>query len=99
TVGYVTAANPSDLSDRWQRTQLGQLCQEPALDPFIESVEDQLFRKLGNLEERLGVTFDDLKGIAGGELAWGLVDRKTQRAASVLLVDTTGNQDARDALI
>lgn len=99
TVGYVSVANPSDFNERWQRTQFGQFCQEPDLDPFIESVKDQLFRKLGNLEERLGVTVDDLKGIAGGELAWGMVDRKAQRAAAVLLVDTTGNAEARDALI
>lgn len=99
TVGYVSVANPSDLGERWERTQFGQFCQEPALDPFIESVEEQLFRKLGNLDERLGVKFDDLKGIAGGELAWGLVDRQQQRAAAVLMVDTSGNGEARDALI
>ena len=99
TVGYVSVANPKDLYERWQRTQFGQFCQEPALDPFINSVKDQLFRKLGNLEDRLGIKVDDLKGIAGGELAWGMVDRKSERAAAVLMVDTTGNAEARDALI
>lgn len=99
TVAYLTVADPPDLEVRWERTQLGQFAADATLDPFIEHLRSEIPRRLGNMEERVGVTLDDMQGVAGGELAWAIVSRPRGRAASVMLVDTAGNAAERDALI
>ena len=99
TVAYLSVADPADLEARFNRTQLGLLAQEPSLKPFVDQVRDNITEKMGDFRERVGITMDDLRGVAGGELAWGIIARADDKAASVLLVDTTGNAAARDALI
>ncbi|WP_197529014.1 DUF3352 domain-containing protein [Aeoliella mucimassa] len=99
TVAYLSVANPADLEQRFDRTQLGQFAQDPSLEPFVEQVRDSITEKMGDFRERIGITMDDLRGVAGGELAWSIVAREKGTAGSVLLVDTTGNAAARDALI
>lgn len=99
TVGFVSIPNPADFRAKWDQTQLGQFTDQPALKPFVESAKSQLMRKFGNVEERLGVTLNDLRDVAAGELAWGMIDRGSKRAVAVLLVDTTGNQGKRDEVI
>ena len=99
TVGYLSVNDAEDLEARWLRTQLGQFTQDPSLDPFIERMRESLAHRMGNLKDRLGITPKDLHGVAGGELAWAMVSQKPKRAVSVLLIDTTGNEEKRDALI
>lgn len=103
-VACLSVADPADLEARWDRTQLGQFAADPKLQPFVDHMRDTIPRRLGNMEERVGITVDDLQDVAGGELAWAIVSRTTasgqnSRAASVLLIDTTGHSDNRDALI
>ena len=56
-------------------------------------------RAFADIEERVGVSLQDLQNIASGELAWGIANRETGRAASILVVDTTGNDARRDEVI
>ncbi|MGI9458062.1 MAG: hypothetical protein ACR2NU_15965 [Aeoliella sp.] len=99
TVAYLSVADQDALEAQWMRTQIGQFAEDPSLKPFIEHLRDTIPRRLGNLEDRIGVSADDLQGVAGGELCWALVARKKGRAASVLLIDTAGNAENRDVLI
>lgn len=98
-VACLLVADPADLEARWDRTQLGQFAADPKLQTFVEHLRDTIPRRLGNMEQRVGISVDDLQDVAGGELAWAIVARDKGRAASVLLVDTSGHADNRDALI
>ncbi|MDA8745531.1 hypothetical protein N9N28_12940 [Rubripirellula amarantea] len=99
TVAYVSVASPTDLEERLKRTQLGQFAQDPSLKPFVDHLRDTIPQRLGDIEQRVGVSLEDLENIASGELAWAIVGRETGRAASVLLVDTTGNKEERDKVL
>ncbi len=99
TAGFVSVANPAEFEQRFNETDLGHLAVDPSMKPFADQIRDQLTRRMGNLEGRMGITFDDLRGIASGELALALVPQAKGPATSVLSVETQGNAAARDELI
>ncbi len=99
TAGFVAIANPAEFERKFDETDLGHLAVDPSMKPFVDQIRDQLTRRLGNLQERIGITFDELRGIASGELALAIIPQAKGPATSVLTVDTAGNSDARDALI
>lgn len=99
TVAYISVDNADDFEARFKQTQIGQFAQDESLKPFIDHLKKTVPKKLGDIEERVGVSLEDLQNVASGELAWGIVTRETGRAASVLLVDTTGNDAKRDEVI
>lgn len=99
TVAYVSIADPVQLEDKFDRTQVGQFAQDPSLKPFIDHLKETIPERLGDIKNRVGISLDDLKAAAGGEMAWAIVARQQGRAASVLLVDTTGKAAERDAVI
>lgn len=101
TVGYLSIANAPDFRERWERTQLGLLCADPAMQPFIEQLKQQLERKAGGVKERLGVTLSDFQGVASGQVALGAValGEEKESVAVAMLVDVTGNQAEAQELL
>ena len=99
TRGYASIANISTLHEHWQQTQMGQLVQDEAMRPFIEDLKRQLQRKITGVRDKLGLELADLKGVAGGEIAMGLVEQEKGRAAISLIVDATGHRQQLDALL
>jgi len=90
TRGYVSIANLPALAATWQQTQVGQLCSDKAMQPFIQDVKQQLQRKLSGVQDKLGVEFADLKNVASGETAVAMIERPQGRAAVAMTVDVAG---------
>jgi len=99
TRGFASVADIQTLHQHWEQTQLGQLVQDEAMQPFIEDMKQQLRRKISGVRDRLGVEWADLKDIAGGEISLGLIERENDRAAVALIVDVTGHQQQLDDLM
>ncbi|MGE0755936.1 MAG: hypothetical protein AB7F89_01720 [Pirellulaceae bacterium] len=89
------------LQQGWNATQLGALTQDPIMKPFIEDLERQIKSRLTQSGSRLGITWDDLKGVASGEVAVASVQPNGDRAraATVLLADVTGRQQPLQNLL
>lgn len=87
TKGFVTVANVPQFVERWHKTELGRLLDDPAMAPFGEDLRRQLKEKWARSHARLGLTLDDLDGLATGELSIAVVAPSKGRAALVLLVD------------
>ncbi|MBX3434304.1 MAG: hypothetical protein KF847_13355 [Pirellulales bacterium] len=99
TRGFASIADLATLEKNWEQTQLGQLMHDPAMRPFVEDVKRQMQRKLSGMQEKLGLTFDDLRDVAAGEIGMGVVERKGDRAALAVTVDVTGRREAADAML
>ena len=97
--GYVSILDINLLHEHWQQTQMGQLAQDKSMQPFVGDLKRQLKSKITGVRDKLGVELSDLKDIAGGEIALGLVERENDRAAIALLVDITGHRDQLDTLL
>jgi len=99
TKAYFTVANVPKLTEQWEKTQLYQLFEDPVMKPFTEDLRRQLDEKWLANHEKIGLSIDDLRNIASGELSGALVGTTSGRTALVVLVDVTGNEaKAKEAL-
>ena len=99
TRGYVSIGDIELLHQRWLQTQMGQLMKDEAMQPFVEDLKRQLQSKVTGVKDKLGLDLSDLKGVAGGEIALGLVEQNGERAAVALTVDVTGKQNQLNKLL
>jgi hypothetical protein len=99
TRGYASVADVNLLLEHWNQTQLGQLVQDDAMRPFIEDMRRQFNDNVSTVKEKFGVTYGDLKEIAGGELSVGMVEIPNARAALALTIDTTGRNGQLETLL
>jgi len=96
---WVSAPDPRRLRENFDNTDYGQLLKDPQMRPFVESVRDQA-RKAGRQRlGKLGLSFEDLASIPGGEIALGVIEPAAGRLATVILVDTTGHDDDASRLV
>ncbi|MBL8827465.1 MAG: hypothetical protein JNM18_10855 [Planctomycetaceae bacterium] len=98
TKSYFSLPNfPASLG-RWEKTGFGKLFADPAVKPFQDDLARQL-READRTKLRLALTLDDIRAMAGGEVAWGLVHAADTTPAQFLLVDVTGKADAAQTLL
>ena len=98
--GWISVPSVDDLKARWEKTDLGELTQDPVMQPFVEDLRSQLRTKLSQTGAKLGITWDDLEGVAGGEVSITLTQPGDANSyALAMLVDITGKRPAADALL
>jgi hypothetical protein len=99
TKGYLSITNARDFDKQWQKTQIGQLMNDPVMEPFAKDLRRQFEDRLANLRDRLGLTLDDVKEVPSGELALATIQPAADQVATVLLMDVTGNLDKAQAML
>ncbi len=99
TKGYVSVARPAEFEDRWDKTQLGQMFNDPVMQPFVEDLRKQLQDKYRAVEEKLGITWDDLDGVAAGEMSLSLIERKGEDAVLAITIDVTDHAQQAEELL
>ncbi|HUY33307.1 MAG TPA: hypothetical protein VMV69_11220 [Pirellulales bacterium] len=92
TKGFVTVADVPQFIERWHKTELGRLLDDPAMQPFGEDLRRQLTQKWARSHAKLGLSLDDLNGLATGELSIAVVAPSKGKAALVMLVDVAGRE-------
>ncbi len=88
SVVFVRISNAHDFGERLQQTAIGRMVHDPQLQPLVEN----LYGKAGKLygeqaEEKVGISWDDLKRLPKGEVAFAVVARPDKKPAFLLLVD------------
>jgi hypothetical protein len=91
TRAWISVAAPKAFGDSFQRSSYGQLVNDPAMKPFVESFRKQLAESGSKRLAKLGLTLEDLEKLPGGEVAAAAIEPQPGRLATVLLVDTTGH--------
>jgi hypothetical protein len=99
TKGFLSITNLSDLTAQWKKTQLGQLMDDPVMQPFAKDLRRQLQGRWTGLRDKLGLTLDDLEGVPGGELAVAMIELAPRQSAMCALVDVTGRQPQAQELL
>ena len=100
TKGWISVPDVAALKANWKKTQLGKLMSDPLMKPFAQDLQRQLSEKLSKVF-RLGISLDDITGIAGGELSVAVTQpgNDPKNHSLVLLVDITGKRAKVDALL
>src|SRR5262245_1880362 len=55
TKGYIAITNVKTLEESFNKTQLGQLCNDPLMKPFADDLKRQLQEKWSATHHRLGL--------------------------------------------
>jgi hypothetical protein len=99
TKGFLSITDFKTAEEHWNQTQFGQLCKDAAMKPFTEDVKKQIERKMSGTRQKLGLTIEDLRDVAAGEIGIGLVEQPKARAAVAVTVDVTAKAEAVKALL
>lgn len=101
TVGYASIADLPDFLDRWNKTQIGQLFDLPEMEPFLTRLRDRATQRDGRIEDRLGVTFEELGDATSGEVAFALIPARgdSETAAVVVLADIAEKRAEAEAVV
>ncbi len=94
TKGYVSIAHAEEAQDHFEQTQFGQLLDDEVMQEFLKSLEKQLKDKFGSVTNRLGFSWDDLEGVAAGELSLAVIERPEHEASLAITMDVTGRDAA-----
>ena len=78
---------------------MGQLVKDEAMQPFIQDMKAQLERKLTGVRQKLGLTIEDLRDVAAGEISLALVEREKAPASVTVAVDVTGRASEAQTLL
>ena len=89
------------LQQDFNKTQLGELVNNPDMKAFVEDLVQQVESKLGRTDARLGVKPEDLKGVYGGEVAMATIQPggNPKQHALALIVDVTGHAEQANKLL
>ena len=99
TKGYVSIPQVQALVDSFRQTQLGRLLDDPLMKPFGDDIRRQIKQKWSQSHSKLGLSLEDLEGIATGELSLAVVAVPRGRAALAVLVDVSGKEDEAQATL
>jgi hypothetical protein len=97
--GFVSVPNAQQLTTAWNKTQAGQLLAQPTMRPFNEDLRRQLREKFTPGGRGLGITWEELLNVSGGEMGIALIQPAPNQSAMVAVSDTKGReQQAKDLL-
>lgn len=98
---YISLPSAKAFSDSFLETDLGKLSQDPAMKPFAEDLTNQLRSHFGETQLRLGLKWEDIEGVASGEVCFAQMQPGGEKGthASALVVDTTGRDKELTALL
>lgn len=99
TKGYVSIGDIAALRDSFNRSQWGLLVNDPVLQDFVKDFKRQLKDSGVQRMQNLGLTWDDLDGVPGGEVSLAMIQPGPGRMAVVVLVDVTGHKEQATALV
>lgn len=99
TKGFLSVPDVNAFRDNWNKTQYGQLLQDPLMKPFAEDLRKQIQAKWLKTHERLGISWEDMEGVPGGEVSIAVIEPAKEQAATALLVDVTGHKNQATALL
>jgi hypothetical protein len=99
TKGYISIRNVNQLAEAWDKTELARLLDDPVMKPFGDDLRQQVKEKLLKSQDKLALSWDDLDGLASGEVSVALVHLAGSKPSLVVLVDVSGNAEKAQAVL
>lgn len=100
--GYVSCPSLQTLHTQFEKTQMGQLINDPQMAAFVEDFRGQVRDRLDKAGVKLGIKWEDLEGVDAGEISLSVLQPnpadKTSHA-TVLIVDITGKEAEAQRLL
>lgn len=97
TAQFTSIPDVVRLSKQFDQTDIGILAAQPSMKPFQDSITEQV--SSGPLKERLGITLNDLRNVANGEVAFGTIYPNKELLAIALMANISGHSAEANQLI
>jgi len=88
TKGFFAIRNFQEFVKQWEKTQFGQLVNDPLMDNFKEEVQKQL----DGMKSTFGLSFEGIFSLPTGEVAFGMIHVPDQVPGYVLMMDVAGKR-------
>ncbi|NMC18805.1 MAG: hypothetical protein GYA33_00135 [Thermogutta sp.] len=100
TRGFFAISNLPEFREHVKKTQLGQLLQDPALEPFVQDLRAQVESRFDGVRGRLGIPLDELGSIVTGGLGIAVLysDSDAQAGLAAVLEIEGKRPEAQQAL-
>lgn len=99
TAVFVSVPSVPEFKTAYMSTSAGHLVRDPKMSAFGTDLWSRLMTAAEKLEERLGVSIEEILAIPQGELSIALVADKDQDPALVVLLETEDHMDAVETLL
>ncbi|MCS7303805.1 MAG: DUF3352 domain-containing protein [Thermoguttaceae bacterium] len=99
TKGFISIPDLGRLVSHWEKTQLGQLMQDPTMKEFAEDLRAQLEDRLSEAHLRLGLRWEDVKDVPSGEITFARIQPEPGKASAVGIVQIAGRRKQAEALL
>ena len=93
TKAWISIPDAKDISDRFDRSQFGELAKNKTLKPFADSIKSQVKDWIDQQNVRLNLDVDQLKGVSSGEICFSGVLQEDGKHGVVFLMDVTDTRD------
>lgn len=93
TKAWISIPNAKDLSDRFDRSQFGELAKNKTLKPFADSIKSQVKGWIDEQNVRLNLDIDQLDGVNSGEICFAGVLREGGEHGILFLMDVSDTRD------
>jgi hypothetical protein len=91
TKAYISVPDVQGLVQAWHNTPVGRLLDDPEMQPFVEDIKKQLAERGAMLKDTLGLTVEEFKNLATGELSIAVVANQQGKSRVAVLVDVAKN--------
>ncbi|MBT4693584.1 MAG: hypothetical protein HOB73_09590 [Planctomycetaceae bacterium] len=101
TKAFVSIPDLDDLQQRFEKTQIYQLLNDPVVKPFADDLKQQLQARFNQTQARLGISFEGLEDLGAGEAASAVLapNDEAQPYAVAVIVDATGAVEQAQELV
>ena len=99
TKAFLAVPSIDAVRDHWNKTELGQLMNDPTMKPFVEDLRRQLQEKWTKTHQRLGIHWEDLEGVTSGEVAVAVALPVPTESVLAVLADVTGREKETEELL
>ena len=93
TKAWISIPDAKDLSNRFDRSQFGELAKNKTLKPFADSLKKQIKDLIDQQNVRLNLDIEQLDGVNTGEICFAGVLREGGEHGVVFLMDVSDTRD------
>jgi hypothetical protein len=99
TLFFIRVANLSETYEKFQKTSLSRMFNDPELRPLIDQLYGEALNAFSEIEGQIGLSLDDILSIPQGEFYLALVDMNPLPPQLVLILDAGDAGSKLDDLI
>ncbi|MBR0239322.1 MAG: hypothetical protein IJQ39_14605 [Thermoguttaceae bacterium] len=97
TAQFTSIPDVARMSNQFDQTDIGILAAQPNMKPFQDSISEQV--SSGPLKDRLGITLNDLRNVANGEVAFGTIYPNKELLAIALMANISNHAAEANQLV